>query len=116
MKSEKKTVTRILKDIYSIIYPLKVSDLLNTINSWKEEYKDFFNLRLNEDREYSMDGSYESSWQLVGDRYETDQEYEKRILREKRQRESNKKTKEKQKAEKEERDRQEYERLKAKYG
>jgi hypothetical protein len=81
------------------LWYIRVDELIETLLSYKRDYPEYENLRINRQEEYG-----DTIHVLLGDRLETDEEYEWRLATEVR-------IKEEQQA----RERKEYERLKSKF-
>ena len=88
----------------------KMEDVIKKLNTYllEAEAAGYSNIKMDWSSGYSSD---DVSWSVVGDREETDKEYESRIQLEERWAKQRKKDK----VSKEERERKEYERLKKKF-
>ena len=105
MKLEKQTKHVTLIDEIDLTGSL--DEMIDYLNNLKEQYKDnYVSLRI--DKEYDYDYV---SFSLIGQRWETSAEYERRLKAE----ETKRKKLEALRAKKEEKDRKEYERLRKKY-
>jgi len=89
-----------------------IDDIIFMLEKLKISYPKYSRLFLTEDH-YRIDDYW--GVEVYGQREETDEEYNKRIERARKNKESKQRAKERKAKEREERDRKEFERLKAKY-
>ena len=101
-----------LKNILDEFYCYLEAYFLQKLEKDYPEYDSFF---LMENYESDFGGGHTHSFDVYGRRKETDKERDKRLIKAKKQRESQKKRREKEAAEKEIRERKQYEKLKTKF-
>ena len=106
--AEKKAITKEIHSIsmYDFIGP--IGSVIDSLIAEKENAEEdgYFDVTIEDHVDWD-----ETSFTLEGSRLETDKEFEKRLAKDKKQREKNKKIKE----ERKEKEKKEYERLKKKY-